>query len=259
VEQSVGQSVGQSVRQSVEQSVWQSVRQSVPFKEGSLSYQDHYYGIGWDSWLSFYDYFRRIGILKGEVAENLDKYIAFAKAGIWTSTFFENMVFVCTLPTKIIKNERGRLHSLKEPAVQWKNGEEYFFINGVNFKKELWLRVSNKEITAKEAIQLENAEQRRAVIEIIGSEIILREMNAKLIEKVQIKIKDKQRSYELYEVEGLNDDERNPARYVKVPDFSTDRDYFLRVPYQEATRSCKGAVAWTFGIEEKDYAPQIES
>jgi len=40
-------------------------------------------------------------------------------------------------------------------------------------------------------------------------------------------------------------------RYVRVRDSSTDKLVFLSVPNN--IRSCKGAIAWTFGFSEREY------
>ncbi len=46
-------------------------------------------------------------------------------------------------------------------------------------------------------------------------------------------------------------------RYIKVKDASSDKDYLLSVPSGALT--CKGAVAWSFGLEEENYNPIIET
>ncbi|MHA1255174.1 MAG: hypothetical protein ACTSPS_06185 [Promethearchaeota archaeon] len=40
-------------------------------------------------------------------------------------------------------------------------------------------------------------------------------------------------------------------KYVRVKDSSTDKLVFLSVPNN--IRSCKGAIAWTFGFSEREY------
>jgi hypothetical protein len=45
--------------------------------------------------------------------------------------------------------------------------------------------------------------------------------------------------------------------FLSLKDSSTDRRYFLRVPPDEST--VKGAVAWTFGMNESQYDPIIET
>lgn len=45
--------------------------------------------------------------------------------------------------------------------------------------------------------------------------------------------------------------------YVKVRDSSTEREYLLYVP--QNMKTCRQAIAWTFGLLEHEYAPEIET
>ena len=268
---SIGNSVANSIANSVWNSVWNSVRSSVEnsvansignsvINEGKMQYHNHYTGIAWESWLSFYDYFKRIGIFENE---DFNKYIAFHKAGVWEAVFFEKMVFVCTLPTKVLKNERGRLHSTSEAAVQWINGEEYFAVNGVMFNKELWVKAfKERSITAQEAMQIKNVEQRQEVLRFIGWDILLKQLKAEVINEQDAVMNGKKYHYQLIEAD-LNDHIINGkskrARFVKVICPSTGEYHTLRVPPTEETNTCMKAVAWTFQETEDSYKPIIES
>lgn len=46
-------------------------------------------------------------------------------------------------------------------------------------------------------------------------------------------------------------------KYVKVKDHSTEREYLLFVP--EFVKSCRQGIAWTFGLNENEYAPEVET
>jgi hypothetical protein len=181
--------------------------------------------------------------LKGEDKENFGKYIAFHKAGIWESAFFEKMVFVCTLPTKVLKNELGRLHSTREPAVQWINGESYYFINGIEFTKELWQKVHDKTITSKEALELKNAEQRTAILKEIGYDILFAELGGVKLDEVKAMTEEgKEVIYQLIEM-NLGD-EQQPARFQRLICHSTYKDYLLRVHPQ--CKTVKEALKWSY-------------
>jgi hypothetical protein len=52
----------------------------------------------------------------------------------------------------------------------------------------------------------------------------------------------------------------DPDRYVRIVQVicpSTDREYMLRVPPN--IQFCADAIAWTFGMDKKDYAPLVEA
>ena len=253
---SVWNSVRDSVGNSVWNSVWNSVRNSVWIKEGRLTYHNDYTGIGWESWLSFYEYFRRIGVLKGKEAEEFDRYAAFQKAGVWESAFFEKMVFVCTLPTKVIKDGQGRLHSLTEGAVQWKDGEEYLFVHGVEFDRGLWTKLKEKTLTALEAIKLQNTERRQACMQVIGWEIALKQIGAQVIDTLKASTPEgKKVEYQLLKADFKDDSAE--AKLIRMEDYSTDRVYIERVP--PTTKSCIEALAWQGGFKPEEYGFEYES
>lgn len=91
-------------------------------------------------------------------------------------------------------------------------------------------------------VKLENAEVRRYMIKRVGYE----------------NIKDKVKATVLH-VDGYNEllKFENGEMYVKVRDSSTDREYLLFVEGDHET--CRSAIAWTFGLSEKEYNPIIES
>ena len=239
---SVGASVRDSVGASVRASVWASVR----------DYHEDYCGVGWESWLSFYDYFRQIGILKNEDFEN---YIKLHKSGVWTSAFFEKIVFICTLPTKVLKDANGRLHSTTEAAVQWKNGDGQYAINGVIFDEKTWMRLTKKKMTPKEAIELKNIEQRTIALKMMGWDIVISSLKAETIDA--FKTTDnagRPLAYALYEID-LKDDETLPARFLKVQWYDktaskTPKETIIRVNPRECEPTCESARAWTFNLKE---------
>ncbi len=249
VENSVENSVWNSVWNSVRNSVWNSVSQAP-----NLSFYNDYSGLSWESWLSFYDYFTRISIINNE---DFNKYLAFNKKGVWQAMFFEHAVFICTLPTKILKDERGRLHSLQEPAAQWINGEGYYFIHGVEFKKDLWDKLVNKELTPNQAIALPNVEQRTVALKIMGNDIILQALDSRVAE--ERKAPDGSGAIEqLLEVR-LNDESNleSIGKFIKVKDYSTDKLVLLRVP--PTIKSIEEGRAWTFDVPPDEFKPLMET
>ena len=51
-----------------------------------------------------------------------------------------------------------------------------------------------------------------------------------------------------------------PGRFVKCECWTTGEKYILRVdPRIEQTKTCRGALAWTFGETEKEYYSEIET
>jgi hypothetical protein len=96
-----------------------------------------------------------------------------------------------------------------------------------------------------------NAELRRVMIERVGFDKFLRDVNAEVLDNDR----DRGGERKLLRVP-LKDDE--PIVIVSVHCPSTGRQYLVRVP--PTTRTCHQAVAWTAGFDNPDdYAPVAET
>lgn len=99
-----------------------------------------------------------------------------------------------------------------------------------------------KRVKPQEVLSAQNAEVRRYLIKRIGYE----------------KIKDDVKA-EVLHVDGDNELLKfaSGEMYVKVKDLSTDREYLLFV--EGSHKTCRSAIAWTFGLQEHEYNPIIET
>lgn len=160
----------------------------------------------------------------------------------------DGIVIFCERPTQISLDERGRLHSVIGPAVSYENWRVYA-VHGVRVPESI---IERRETITPQTIESEtNAEVRRVMIELYGQARYLVDSGANQIAADDTGV--------LYR-KTMNGDE--PLVMVKVvnstpePDGSR-REYFLRVP--PTMRTAREAVAWTFGLAEAEYAPEIES
>ena len=48
-------------------------------------------------------------------------------------------------------------------------------------------------------------------------------------------------------------------RVIQVEDHTTHQATFLKVPIDEETSTCLGAIAWTFGLDEQTYNPKTQT
>lgn len=103
--------------------------------------------------------------------------------------------------------------------------------------------LTKDKIDPLEVLDVKNAEIRRYLMKRIGFENIKNNVNTKVIHE--------DGTSQLLEI--------NEERYVKVKDSSTDREYLLYVEKSNQTQTCKGAIAWTFGLTESEYNPLIET
>lgn len=109
----------------------------------------------------------------------------------------------------------------------------------------LYKVLNDKTVSPKEIIGLPNAEIRRAVIELVGHDKLVK--NAKTLDSSVV-------DGTLLKV-NLPEDEDLVLLHVKDP--STTREYYLRVPPKMKT--AKEARAWTFGFEAEDFVLERET
>ena len=204
--------------------------------------------------MSFYDYFETIGVLKDK---EFEQYRNILKSGIWSAILFENIVILSMTPSKVLKDDRNRLHSVTEPSVQFRDGYSVYCIHGVRLQDEkLWSDITQRKLTTKQILQIQNTEQRRAAINHYGWDVIFDELDAKLINKS----KRKTSLAELYRVSGLA--ENIEINLVKYKDPSTDRWYVSQVPdnddYSQPIITADHAMAWKSWITLEEYQKELK-
>ena len=238
VRNSVWNSVGDRVLTSVGNSVWNSIGDSV---------RDSVYGQHEASWLAFYEFFReKCGLL--EQTHKLVGLWELAKSAGWAYPT-KDICFVSERHTTLCRDERGRLHNMSGPAIQYPDGWEIYAVHGVRVPEN----IINKplEITTSRIDEQRNTEIRRVMIDIYGQSRYLQDSGAKLLAT--------DRFGKLWKKD-LSDDE--PIVMVEVknstpePDGSI-KDYFIRVPPSMATP--QEAVAWTFNLPKDEYNPLVET
>jgi hypothetical protein len=233
------------VRAQVEDQVEDQVRdQPIEFERFA------YYGNVTDyGWVSFYDFFTRIGIINHEGFNSFKKLLL---TGVYDMIQLNGFCIVSRMPTHISRNNNNRLHGEGMPAINFADGYEGHYWNGVRVEKQ-W--VENPDSVTRETIITEkNAERRRCIREIIGTK-----KYASLLDLVEID-RDHVNNQDviLYRTAEPDDLINEHIHYVKVICHSTMREYFLCIPKEAATNAW-GAVAWTFGKNKKEYKPLIET
>ncbi len=196
-----------------------------------------YFGLSHDTWLSFYDFFTRIGKVNNE---DFNRYMAFMKKGIWNLVMADEAAFVAKMPIEVKYDDNMRLSNDRGAAITFRDGTKHHYIRNIYFKPDLFEKITTKTLPVKEILQLENMEQRMMALHIYGPERLLQEVDA-------VKI-DSWKEYELYQIEGLI--EGRKLKLLKYPDPSTDRVYMSFVPDECST--CRAAKAKKFQIEESE-------
>jgi hypothetical protein len=102
-----------------------------------------------------------------------------------------------------------------------------------------------KSPSVQEVLGAQNAELRRYLVKRMGYDVLRKNATVKII--------GFDGDSELLDVKTVS----GVDRYVKVKDSSTDRVYLLNVP--EFIKGCKQGIAWTFGLREEEYDPEVET
>ncbi|ROO89374.1 hypothetical protein EDD29_7064 [Actinocorallia herbida] len=191
-------------------------------------------------WLGLFASLGRLAPLHGlaEVA---------ASAGWWWPR--ENLVILSERPSRLCRDEPGRLHSGDGPALAYPDGFALHAWRGMPFPAgfvDTLAALTPAKIRAED-----NTELRRIMLEHFGYDRYLAESGAAPVHKDE--------TGTLWRIE-LPFDE--PVVMVEVlnstpePDGSV-RTYYLRVPPE--VRTAREGVAWTFGLTAQEYHPEKET
>jgi hypothetical protein len=170
-----------------------------------------------------------------------------AAAGLFCYSVGPAGELVCLERPTMRLDERRRLHDWDgNPAVRWPDSTGLWFWRGVLMTEGAGRRPDR--ITGRRILSWANVERRRVAVERMGLEAFLRSVEADAVQ---------QDDYgRLWRTAASIDGE--PYVAVEVVNSTAEPDgsyrrYFLRVPPQ--IRSARAAVAWTFGIDTRDYRP----
>ena len=162
---------------------------------------------------------------------------------------FENVAILCGRPTELHLDERGRLHNGDGPALAYQDGFALHRWRGITIPAEFAQTLAT--LTPAVIRGERNAELRRIMLEHYGHERYILDSGAEPIQQDE--------AGKLWRV-ALPDDEAitmvEVVNSTAEPD-GTFRTYWLRVPPHMST--AKQAVAWTFGLEEQEYEPQLQT
>ena len=149
------------------------------------------------------------------------------------------------VPTPLVRiDAQNRWHSMKEPAIRWKEGKEFYYLHGVNLDKKLWAKIVSGKMKFKEIMKLDNIEQRMCALKIKGAEELLKDAKAK-------RISQSDRGNELYLVAKVFP---RDAYFLKYTCPSTGRVYVSGVdPEVGARGDADECMGWKFRLSKEEY------
>jgi hypothetical protein len=210
-------------------------------------------------WLAFYAAFLEFGV---KACEKLVPLMEMAKCSGW----FFPMDEACILtpnPIHLSLDDEGRLHDETRKAIEYPDGWGLYYIHGVAVSERIVERPH--EITIEDIENENNAEVRRIMVDRYGYNHATPDMDdayfgvGKYILDAGAEEIHSDRWGTLYKKEQSNDE---PIVTVKVKNSTAEPDgsfrhYFIRVP--EDCTTAHQAVAWTFGLDTKEYSPSVET
>jgi hypothetical protein len=195
-----------------------------------------------------YEFYREVLGLEQET--NLIKpLLDLMKVGSYFAPF-RGICFASERPLRIGTDERQRLHSETQAALEFADGVKTYAIHEVAVNRKIieeWDKITGKDIDKEQ-----NVEVRRVLIERYGFARYILETGATLVQE--------DRYGQLYKKQ--RNSWQEPVVMVKVrnstpePDGSI-KDYYLRVRWD--TETAHQGVASTFGLTAEEYNPIVET
>lgn len=250
VRQQVWQQLGQQVDQQVESQVWQQVSQHVGQQVEQQvrqamgdSYYNLYNGQFWGSWGAYVSFLRDVCGWRDPVLERfaLEEALITSCGYIW---WHETVAVICDRPRFIKRDEQGRLHCETGHAIQYPDGWGLSSWHGTTVPDE-WIS-DRSHLKPETILTWENVEQRRAGCEIIGWERILKELDAKEI--------DRHPDEEIGTLLQVVLPDAGPEKFIRVK-CGTGR--FFAVPVPPDVNTAMEAQHWMWG--DKDYQPELRT
>ena len=229
-------------------------------------------------WISFYDYFNRIGIHQNKLFLELKEL---SKCGIFMSIQFEKVCFISKPPVFLKRDSEGNMHCDSDYAIYFKDGFGLHYLYGIYFSPEDFNKyIKDKKANGGDIIKLENAEQRAALIKLYGYERLINWFpNLKVRDMETVKgIDGKMKNHILYQFHFGKEDMKIQNTgdmtvyvgstplfrqdivycFLSLDDHSTNKKYYLGIP--DTFHKVKDALAWTFQLEDGfEYKPILQS
>jgi len=194
-------------------------------------------------WAGIYNYGKYIGV---EFNGKLLKKFFDILLNLPICVFVGNAVFVVEKPQCLWVN--GELSSQTKPAIGWKDGTGFYFLDGIRFEKDLWQKIVGKTLPAKEAFKLENSEQRLVALKYLGAAKMIAELGGETFAKDQYG--------ELIRLNKMKDTVGDPYVFYKALDPSEGEDVYIRVAPDVKTPQEAMTKAYRLELFNLNYKPE---
>ena len=189
-------------------------------------------------WAGYYDFAKMMGV---KFNEDELKQFNDILLNVPIIVFVGNILFICEKPK--CEWENNLLHSIVKPAVNWADGTGIFFLEGIKFEKDLWEKIVNKTIPAKELLTLPNQDQKIVALKTYGWKKLLNEIKPKILDEQNIIINGELLNHQVLEV----NQDGWIGRFLKFTDPADKDEGLLRVDHKlDETKTVLGARKYGF-------------
>lgn len=217
-----------------------------------------YFGVGFDSgWVSFYDYFQRIGIIE-KYDEEFNVIKDFMRSGVWATVMFDEIVVCIARPNTVKTDDKGNLHSQGGPAIAFDDGYAEYAWHGTWVTEQIIMKPET--LTDKQITEEKNSEVSRAIAERLGWDKYLDIIGSVLIHKWF----DETTSchYELYDFKDRKGSLQPRLLKMESPELNDGTKPYYIEPVPPEAQTCQSARRWQCdpnrpGIEECNKNPSL--
>ena len=199
----------------------------------------------WAGWSAYLVAFRDILGLRLKEHEAFAPFEAASREGGFR-VMHEEFCMVSDFPEVLKKDEQNRPHCENGPSHRWRDGWSLYHWHGVRVPAE-WIE-NKASLTAQMALSQENTELRRAACEILGWAKILKELNAKTI--------NKNKDPQIGELIQVDLPDAPGEKFLRVM-CATGREFAIPVPKDMETAMQSNA--WSFGLDPQQFNPEVRT
>ncbi|MDA8389093.1 MAG: hypothetical protein M0Z58_10600 [Nitrospiraceae bacterium] len=212
--------------------VWSRVCRQIKTLAGSGFEDFSSWGLAWlADWHCYYDFWQRIGMVGHPLLRLAMEQI---KSGVFMSVLLDGLAVLARRPAEIHRNGTGELHNNAGPAIRWRDGCEFYFLNGIPVDEQI-ITTAGSKLDSALLLKTRSPEERRELVRKIGIERVCRELHAKTI--------DRWNGYELLELP--LPDMATRAKYLKMRNPSLGVYHLEGVP--PGIKTCREALSWRIG------------
>lgn len=246
----IGDNIWENIRDNIRANIWDNIRANIRdnirdnisdnigdniWDNIGVNIWDnisYYINTGDWGWISFRDYFDRIGILEKIVKKDIylqyKNLVQLLRTGVYESFCYEGLYCASRMPISLYRLD-NRLHNINGNAVEWADGFGMKFVRGVYFKDDLFNEVfKHDEVQLAGFKKIENQEQKMAALSVVGVEGLQKIISSIKLKSVteDIKTLDDNAKVVRKSMEFILYESKKYGRYVIYSCPSTDRKYY---------------------------------